>query len=78
MLAPFVTDLLIACTALLLAGWANEMVAGWVGVARPTGSRGPHRAFDRRRSIDDDGLSACGRSRLSEEWLLKLDHPERH
>jgi hypothetical protein len=78
MLAPFVTDLLIACTFLLLAGWANEVAAGWLGVARQTGSRDAHGVFNRRRRIDDDGLSVCGSCGLSGDWLFKLDHPERH
>ena len=51
MLAPFVQDLLIACTALLLAAWAND-------IDRPLdGSRSPCRLDCRTRGL---GATAAG------------------
>ena len=78
MLAPFVQDLLIACTALLLAAWANDVIARWVGFVRRAGSTVAPMASKRPRRIDRDGLTACGASGMSGDWLLTLEHPERN
>jgi hypothetical protein len=78
MLAPFVQDLLIACTMLLLAAWANDVIFRWVGFARHTGSTVAPMALDQRRGINRDGLTACGARGISGDWLFKLDHSERN
>ena len=36
MLAPFVLNLLISCSLLLLAAWTGDTISAWVGVARRT------------------------------------------
>jgi hypothetical protein len=78
MLAPFVQDLLIACTVLLLVAWANDVIVRWVGFARRAGSTATPVASRQRRGIDRDGLTACGASGLSGDWLFKLEHSERN
>jgi hypothetical protein len=78
MLAPFVQDLLIACTVLLLAAWANDVIVRWIGLARQVGSPAAPVPLEQRRRSDRDGLSACGASGLSGDWLFKLDHSERN
>jgi hypothetical protein len=78
MLAPFVTDLLIVCSFLLLAGWANEMMARWLGPVGRAGSSAAFRSLDRRREINDDGLRVCGSYGLFGDWQFKVDHRERN
>jgi hypothetical protein len=78
MLAPFVTDLLLACTFLLMAGWANEAIARWIGVSRRTSSATVPAPVGDRRTFDRDDYMVCGSCGLSGDWLFKLDHPERN
>jgi hypothetical protein len=77
MLAPFVLDLLIACTLLLLAGWANDVIVRWISVARHAGSPAAPLAFDRRRRIDRDGFTVGEIYGMSGDWQFKLNHRER-
>jgi hypothetical protein len=78
MLAPFVLDLLIACTLLLLAGWANDAVVRWISVARQAGSTAAPMALNRHRATDRDGLTSCATGGMSGDWLFKLDYSERN
>ncbi len=78
MLAPFVQELLITCTFLLLAGWANDVLVRWIGYARHGGSAAAPMGLDQRRRTDRDGLTACGACGMSGDWLFKLDHSERN
>ena len=78
MLAPFVQDLLIACTALLLAAWANNTIVRWMGLARHAVSTAAPVALEQRRGMDRDNTNvACGLSSgVSGDWLFKLEHSE--
>jgi hypothetical protein len=38
MLAPFVLNLLISCSLLLLVAWTGDVISTWVGTARRTDS----------------------------------------
>lgn len=78
MLAPFVLDLLIACTLMLLAGWASDVMGRWIGVARPASSTAAPTALGQCRQIDRDGFTVCEFCGMSGDWLFKLDHPERN
>ena len=76
MLAPFVLNLLISCSLLLLAGWSGDVISSWVAVARRTDTRESQRNVDSRRRIDHAALTACTSSGMSGEWLWKIDTPE--
>lgn len=78
MLAPFVLDLLIASTFLLLAAWANDVIVRRIGFARQAGSPAAPMASEQRGRTDRDGLTACGACGMSGDWLFKLDHSERN
>ena len=78
MLAPFVQDLLIACTVMLLAGWANDVIVRWIGFARHAGSPAAPTDFQRRHRVDRDNLNVRGLAGLSGDWLYKLDHSDRN
>ena len=78
MLAPFVRDLLIACTFMLLAAWVNDVVVRWISVGYHPGSARAPRPVNRRRTTDADRLTIgefCG---ISGKWLFEADHPERN
>jgi hypothetical protein len=78
MLAPFVGDLLVACTFMLLAAWVNNVVVRWISVGYQSGSAHVPRAVNRRRTTDADRLTIgefCG---ISGKWLFEADHPERN
>jgi hypothetical protein len=77
MLAPFVLDLLIACTLMLLAGWVCDVMARWLGVARHTGSSAERAVVD-QHGIDHNRLSFCEFCGMSGDWLFKLEHPDRN
>ena len=49
MLAPFVRDLLIACTFILLAAWVNDLVVRWISAGYQPGLARTPRPRDRRR-----------------------------
>jgi hypothetical protein len=76
MLAPFVLNLLITCSLLLLAGWTGDTIVSWVGAARRTDTRESLRIAESGRRIDHATLTACTSSGMSGEWLWKIDHPE--
>ncbi len=78
MLAPYVTDLLFACTLLLLAGWAQDVMTRWVNVAGHADSAAASGAFDRHGRFDRDAYNVCGLCGLTEDWLFKMEHPERN
>jgi hypothetical protein len=78
MLAPFATELLIACSILLFAGWANEVMAGWLGIARQATAPSVHRASDHPQGIEIHGFTMSGTSGLCGNWLFRLEHPERN
>jgi hypothetical protein len=78
MLAPFVGDLLVACTFMLLAAWVNNVVVRWISGGYQSGSTRVPRAVNRRRTTDADRLTIgefCG---ISGKWLFEADHPERN
>jgi hypothetical protein len=77
MLAPFVLNMLISCSLLLLAGWTGDTISNWVGVARRTdvSSKAPRKVESGRR-LDHAALTACTSCGMSGEWLWKTDHPE--
>jgi hypothetical protein len=77
MLAPFVLNLLISCSLLLLAGWTGDTISAWVGVARRTdASNRAQRKAENGRRLDHTGMTACTSCGASGEWLWKIDHPE--
>ena len=77
MLAPFVLNLLISCSLLLLAGWTGDTISSWIAVARHTGDAPEsQRNGESRRRIDHAALTACTSCGTSGEWLWKIDHPE--
>lgn len=76
MLAPFILNMLISCSLLLLAGWTGDVISSWVGDARRAGAHEPQRNVDIRRRIDHAALTACTSSGLSGEWLWKIDSSE--
>ncbi len=80
MLAPFVLDLLIACTLLLLAGWANQfLVRGKpVGdVAHPgIGALQPDQL--RQSMVKRDVFFICSPCAANGEWLFTLEDPEQN
>jgi hypothetical protein len=78
MLAPFVLDLLIACTLMLLAGWVGDVMARWIGIARHADPSAASVALNQRRGIDPKRLAVCEFCEMSGDWLFKLDHPERN
>ena len=78
MLAPFVLQLVAACTFMLVAGWAGDLMARWIGVTRTAGPAVSSRAFDQHRRIEGKGITVCGACGTSGEWLFPFDHPERN
>jgi hypothetical protein len=78
MLAPFVLNLLISCSLLLLVAWTGDVISTWVGIARRTDSHESQRTVERGRRIDHAVLTACTPSGTSGEWLLKFDRSERN
>lgn len=78
MLAPFVLDLLIACTLMLLAGWVGDVIARWIGVVRHSGSTAAPAALNLKHGIDRNRLPDCEFSGMSGDWLFKLDHPDQN
>jgi hypothetical protein len=78
MLAPFVQDLLIACTVLLLAAWANDVIVRWIGFARHAGSTAAPMASAQPHRINRNALTVCRPSGMSGDWLFTLDHSERN
>jgi hypothetical protein len=76
MLAPFVLNLLITCSLLLLAGWTGDTISTWVGAARRTDNRELQRIAESGRRIDHTTLSACAPCGTSGDWLWKIDRPE--
>jgi hypothetical protein len=69
MLAPFVLNLLISCSLLLLAGWTGDTISAWVGVARRTDTRDSQRNIESARRLDHAALTACTSCGTSGEWL---------
>ena len=78
MLAPFVLNLLISCSLLLLAAWTCDVISTWVGIARRTDSHESQRTVELGRRIDHAVLTACTPSGTSGEWLWKFDSSERN
>jgi hypothetical protein len=78
MLAPFVLNLLISCSLLLLAAWTCDVISTRVGIARRTDSHESQRTVELGRRIDHAVLTACTPSGTSGEWLWKLDSSERN
>jgi hypothetical protein len=76
MLAPFVLNLLITCSLLLLAGWTGDTISNWVGAARRTDTRESQPDAETGRRIDHATLTACTSCGTSGEWLWKIDHRE--
>ncbi len=76
MLAPFVLNLLIACSLVLLVGWTGDTISTWVGVVRRSDTGEAQRNAESRRRIDRATLTACTSCGTSGEWLWKIDHPE--
>jgi hypothetical protein len=72
MLAPFVLNLLIACSLLMLIGWIGDLTARRIGIARRGRSPVMHRPLYR------DGYAVYGPSGWSGEWPLEVNHPERN
>ena len=52
MLAPFVLNLLIACSLVLLVGWTGDTISTWVGAVRRSDTREAQRIAESRRRID--------------------------
>ena len=69
MLAPFVLNLLISCSLLLLAGWTVDTISNWVGAARRTQTRQSQRIAESGLRIDHAALSACTSCGTSGYWL---------
>jgi hypothetical protein len=77
MLGPFVLNLLISCSLLLLAGWTGDTIATWVGVARRSDvSSKAQRKVETGRRLDHAALTACTSCGTSGDWMWKIDHPE--
>jgi hypothetical protein len=76
MLAPLVINLLIACTGILIAGWAREIVGGWLhagqneaGIAAPA-SKSALQGTGRGR------LAGCRSRDRSDRWSFKVEHTD--
>ena len=76
MLAPFVLNMLISCSVLLLAGWTGDVISAWINGARHTDASELPRSVADRRRIDHAALTACTSCGTSGEWLWKIDAPE--
>ena len=59
MLAPFALNLLIACTVLMLTGWASNAATRWVSVSRRSGAVATPAAFDHRARFDREASMVC-------------------
>jgi hypothetical protein len=69
MLAPFVLNLLISCSLLLLAAWTGDTISAWVSVARRTdASSTAQRKAENGRRLDHAALTACTSCGTSGEW----------
>jgi hypothetical protein len=70
MLAPFVLNLLISCSLLLLAAWTGDTISAWVGVARRTNANSTaQQEAENGRRLDHTALTACTSCGTSGEWL---------
>jgi len=76
MLAPFVLNLLVSCSLLLLAGWTGDVISNWVAIARGAAAGNSQEKVESRRRIDHAALTACTSCGTSGEWFWKIDHPE--
>jgi hypothetical protein len=76
MLAPFVLNLLIGCSLLLLAGWTGDTISTWTDAARRADDRDSQGNVETRRRIDHAALSGCTSCGASGDWLWKIDPRE--
>jgi hypothetical protein len=77
MLAPFVQDLLIACTLMLLVGWVGDVMGRWIGVAGHARSAATSANIDSRRRLSGNAFTVCGSCGSSGDWVFNIDHSER-
>ena len=69
MLAPFVLNLLISCSLLLLAAWTGDTISAWVGAARRTNaSSTAQQKAENGRRLDHAALTACTSCGTSGDW----------
>jgi hypothetical protein len=70
MLAPFVLNLLISCSLILLAAWTGDTISGWIGVARRTNaSSTAQQKAENGRPLDHTALTACTSCGTRGDWL---------
>lgn len=70
MLAPFVLDLLIGCSLLILTGWMGDVTTRWFGLSHRVRPTVTAETFEHRGHALYD---PCG---VSGDRLFKISHPD--
>jgi len=77
MLAPFVLNLLIACTLILLAGWASDSVRHWYRVGHSPAPRSAHAAAGPAWFVANDDVAGwTWRRGMNQRGLREIGQDE--